>query len=288
MQQRKLFIGAAAILVCGIGWYLFRPERLFTNVKVNETFPAGATGQAASTAHGPDVLLSGRFHDAAHKTSGAATLFQLADGKRVLRLTDFETSNGPDVQVYLVAAPDAKDNATVTQAGFIHLGALKGNTGDQNYDVPADADLGTYRAVTIWCRRFGVNFGTAPLMAGGGMMKEPAAVSTGRFHDGAHKTYGMAAIYQLSDGRRLLRLTDFATSNGPDVQVYLVAASDAMDNATVTNAGFLHLGALKGNTSDQNYEVPADADLNKYRAVTIWCRRFGVNFGTAPLQPQLN
>src|SRR5262249_37531119 len=155
---------------------------------------------------------------------------------------------------------------------------------------PSDADLGNYRAVTIWCRRFSVNFGTAPLMAGGGMMpaSEPAAVSRGRFHDGAHKTSGMAAIYQLADGRRLLRLTGFETSNGPDVQVYLVAANDAMDNATVTNAGFLHLGALKGNTGDQNYDVPADADLHKYRAVTIWCRRFSVNFGTAPLQPRMN
>jgi len=62
-----------------------------------------------------------------------------------------------------VAAPDANDNETVTQAGFIHLGALKGTSGDQNYDVPADVDLAQYRAVTVWCRRFGVNFATAPL-----------------------------------------------------------------------------------------------------------------------------
>jgi hypothetical protein len=81
----------------------------------------------------------------------------------VLRLTDFATSNGPDVRVYLVAAPDASDNETVTQAGFIELGKLKGNQGDQNYDVPADLDLTKYRAVTIWCRRFSVNFATAPL-----------------------------------------------------------------------------------------------------------------------------
>jgi hypothetical protein len=79
-------------------------------------------------------------------------------------------------------------------------------------------------------------------------------------------------------------LTEFETSNGPDVHVYLVAASDAHDNETVTKAGFIHLGALKGNVGDQNYTVPIDIDLSKYQAVTIWCRRFGVNFGTAPLQ----
>lgn len=161
MQQRKLFIGLAVVLVGAIGWFLFRPERLFLNVKVNESFPAASTGQASS--NGPQVLLAGHFHDAAHKTSGTATIYQVAGGNRVLRFTGFETSNGPEVHVYLVAAPDAKDNATVTNAGFLQLGALKGNTGDQNYDVPADADLNKYRAVTIWCRRFGVNFGTAPL-----------------------------------------------------------------------------------------------------------------------------
>jgi hypothetical protein len=91
-------------------------------------------------------------------------VFQLADGKKTLRLTDFETSNGPDVHVYLVAAADAKDNDSVKNAGFVDLGSMKGNIGDQNYDVPANVDLAKYRAATIWCARFSVNFGTAPLM----------------------------------------------------------------------------------------------------------------------------
>ena len=97
--------------------------------------------------------------------AGGGTLaWKLApSGKRVVRFTGFETSNGPDVRVYLVAAPDATDNDTVKKAGFIELGALKGTTGDQNYDLPAEADLAKYQAVTIWCRRFGVNFATAPL-----------------------------------------------------------------------------------------------------------------------------
>jgi hypothetical protein len=93
-----------------------------------------------------------------------ATVFQLADGKKTLRLTDFATSNGPDVHVYLVASDDAKDNEAVTNAGFIDIGTLKGNIGDQNYELPAGVDLAKYRAVTIWCKRFSVNFGTAPLM----------------------------------------------------------------------------------------------------------------------------
>ena len=158
-MQRRTVLVIAALIVLAAGWYLFRPERLFVNATVSEEFPAADKAKTATA-----TLLEGRFHDVAHKGVGTATIHQLQDGKRVLRLTDFETSNGPDVRVYLVAADDANDNDTVTRAGFLELGALKGNVGDQNYDLPAEADLSKYRAVTVWCRRFGVNFATAPLL----------------------------------------------------------------------------------------------------------------------------
>jgi len=67
------------------------------------------------------------------------------------------------------------------------------------------------------------------------------------------------------------------------VRVYLVAANDASDSEAVKKAGFVEVGALKGNIGDQNYELSSDVDLSKYRAVTIWCKRFGVNFATAAL-----
>jgi hypothetical protein len=157
-MSKKLTIALVVLVVAGAGaWYAFRPERLFINKTVNEQFP---TVSAAS-----NKLVSGQFHSGAHETKGTATVFQLADGKKTLRLTDFATSNGPDVHVYLVAAADAKDNDTVKNAGFVDLGSLKGNIGDQNYDVPGNVDLTKYRAATIWCARFNVNFGTAPLMA---------------------------------------------------------------------------------------------------------------------------
>jgi electron transfer DM13 len=157
MLKKLALVLGVLVVVGGAGaWYAFRPERLFINQRVNEQFP---TASAAS-----NKLATGQFHSGAHETKGTATLFQLADGKKMLRLTDFATSNGPDVHVYLVAANDAKDNDTVTKAGFVDIGSLKGNIGDQNYDLPSDTDLAKYRAVTIWCKRFSVNFGTAPLM----------------------------------------------------------------------------------------------------------------------------
>jgi hypothetical protein len=165
-MNRRIW-GIGLVVLGGIGWYLFRPELLFVNKTVNEELAvapaASATDVVTAGAALPAKLFAGQFHSVAHETHGTATIHDLGGGHRVLRLTEFATSNGPDVRVYLVAAADAADNETVTRAGFVEVGKLKGNEGDQNYDVPADLDLTKYRAVTIWCRRFSVNFATAPL-----------------------------------------------------------------------------------------------------------------------------
>jgi hypothetical protein len=128
---------------------------------------------------------------------------------------------------------------------------MKGNKGDQNYDIPAEVDLNKYKNVTIWCARFGVNFGQAALDAPASM---PVKVAEGSFRGVAHETKGSASIYKLPDGKQVLRFSGFVTSNGPDVQVYLVAAPDAKDNETVTKAGFIRVADLKGNMGDQNYD----------------------------------
>jgi hypothetical protein len=277
MSKRKITIGLA-LVVLAIGWYAFRPELLFINKTVNEEFPGGAA--MASIEKGPIAITTGNFKSLAHETKGSASIYQLADGQRTLRLTQFETSNGPDVHVYLIAAEIDKGSDAIKAAGFVDLGSMKGNKGDQNYEIPADTDLNKYTNVTIWCARFGVNFGQAALEPPASI---PVKVVEGNFRGVAHETKGVASIYKLPDGKQVLRFRGFETSNGPDVQVYLVAAPDAKDNETVTQAGFIRVADLKGNLGDQNYDLPANVDLHKYRAVTIWCRRFGVNFATAPL-----
>jgi hypothetical protein len=284
--RKTMFIVGVSVAVLLCVWLLFRPELLFIDKQVNESLPGTAMGKSSE----PMTLASGSFHGVAHETKGMASIHQLADGKRVVRLTNFETSNGPDVHLFLIGSNDAADNAMVKEKGFVDLGSLKGNIGDQNYDVPDDVDLSKYHAVTVWCNRFGVNFGTAPLTRGAGSgssqmaNNKPVSLSAGKFHSVAHETKGNATIFRLADDQRVLRLADFETSNGPDVRVYLVAANDARDSETVKTAGFVELGKLKGNVGDQNYDIPPSVDLDKYRAVTIWCARFGVNFGTAPLQ----
>src|SRR5215469_1312928 len=274
MKRKKLIYGLVLIVAIAL-WVGFRPDRLFLNAKVNDAMPAGFSNVSQT------VLSSGPFHSVAHESKGTASIYQLANGTRILRFTNFATSNGPDVHVYLVAANDASDSDTVKKAGFREIGSLKGNIGDQNYELRADIDLSKYRAVTIWCQRFGVNFGTAPLSAERGAIAQ--VLASGTFHSGAHQSAGQASVLQLAEGKRVLRFTNFQTSNGPDVRVYLVATTDASDNDTVKKAGFVEVGSLKGNIGDQNYEIPSDLDLNKYRAATIWCKRFSVNFATAPL-----
>ena len=140
-----------------LAWYIFRPERLYVNRPVDEAMP---TAQGVSPAQ---TLETGTFYSILHPTAGTATIYRLADGTRILRFTNFKTSNGPDVHVYMVAADDAKDNATVLRAGFVDLGVIKGNIGDQNYILGPDVDLSKYRAVSVWCKRFSVNFGAARL-----------------------------------------------------------------------------------------------------------------------------
>jgi hypothetical protein len=158
MNKWKVALPVLAIVLFA-AWYAFRPERLVLNRPVNEDFPG--TEEASSAL----VVESGSFSGVMHPTMGTATIYGLVDGNRVLRFTNFRTSNGPDVHVYLVAADDAKDSATVRQADFVDLGTIKGNIGNQNYAVGHDLDLSKYRTVSIWCKRFAVNFGAAPLRA---------------------------------------------------------------------------------------------------------------------------
>jgi len=114
---------------------------------------------------GAQTLETGKFHGKVHATSGRATVYQEVDGKLVLRLTNFKTSNGPDVHVILVAAKDAMDDANFLKDNMekVELGKLKGNAGNQSYEIPAGTDLTRFRTVSIYCERFNANFGAAPL-----------------------------------------------------------------------------------------------------------------------------
>lgn len=116
------------------------------------------------------------------------------------------------------------------------------------------------------------------------MPAEPLVHSSGSFIDidPIHGAVGTATIYELPEGDRVLRFEDFRSKNGPELHVYL---STEIPTSTFAGLGSneVHLGLLKGNVGNQNYEIPTEVDLSQYRSVVIYCRPFRVIFSSAAL-----
>lgn len=177
-----------AIPVLAAGWYLGSP--LFLDTEVNEDFPMSANAivpddmtqeevetEMEDAADGTDTsgsddmpdsgtpvsLVLGEFedYDDFHQGTGSATIYQLDDGSHVLRFESLEVTNGPDLHVLLVpnSFPDDRDDIT----GYLDLGSLKGNIGDQNYDIPDAVNVSDYGSVVIYCQPFHVIFSVASL-----------------------------------------------------------------------------------------------------------------------------
>lgn len=190
MTRRTVIVGGVvlAIPVLALAWWLGSP--LFLDTQVDEEFPmsAGAVipddmtpeeveAEMEEAAEAPDseasedmpvdsspqAVSSGQFEDFDdfHAGSGTATIYRLDDDNHVMRLEDFEVTNGPDLHVLLVPHADPASGDDIT--GYVDLGSLKGNIGDQNYEIPASADLGGFGSVVIYCQPFHVIFSVATL-----------------------------------------------------------------------------------------------------------------------------
>ncbi|MGY1711167.1 DM13 domain-containing protein [Geodermatophilus sp. SYSU D00758] len=169
--RRRTWIGSAALLLVAVGAFVlvwFQPQKLLYDTAVAEALPsaAGAAGAAGggsvAEAREPVELARGTFVSHEHATTGSVRVLRLPDGQVVVRLEGLDTSNGPDLYVYLSATPADGDRATVDEE-FVDLGRLKGNVGDQNYAVPAGVDPADWASVVIWCERFRASFGAADL-----------------------------------------------------------------------------------------------------------------------------
>jgi hypothetical protein len=180
MKRRLLIIGAI-LVVAGltVAVALFKPWLLFVDVRVDDALPtltqptasAEPTDMATTEPAPPEPVLlsSGTFISHEHTTSGTVSIVEQADGSRVLAIAGLDTSNGPDVHVWLSASDVVEGFEGWFVAGgapYLDLGLIKGNIGDQVYEIPADADLSLYRSVSLWCVQFSVSFGAAQLVAG--------------------------------------------------------------------------------------------------------------------------
>ena len=182
-KKRTFLIGAIALVLVGASaFWAFAPWAIWYNQTVDEAAPAAEVAAMSSDSSQPSPtgtgsaapahssapqavnikLAAGTFQSYEHQTTGTATLLRTTGEQTVVRLTDFATSNGPDVRVYISTA-GSPDDEHALETQNIDLGALKGNIGNQNYTVPAAAQGTKWNSVVIWCRRFSVAFGAAPL-----------------------------------------------------------------------------------------------------------------------------
>jgi Electron transfer DM13 len=175
---------AAALIAFAVYW--FAPWNLFLDQRVDESLPTAAGagvgderdapgteddavgdeagGEAAGGSEAePLVLTRGEFRSLEHATSGVALVLELEDGSRFLRLEGLETSNGPDLRLIITDRPVSDDWRVWDDGEYVDLGALKGNIGSSNYEIPRGTDLSRFRTAVVWCRRFSVGFGVAPL-----------------------------------------------------------------------------------------------------------------------------
>lgn len=164
---RWAWIVIAVLVVAGapIAWYLGSP--LFINRVVDEPFPittdTPTSGATPADATGGTVVARGTFvgADDFHRGAGSATVYR-AGQTLILRLDAFTVTNGPDLHVILTKHASPKTSRDVND-GYLEVAKLKGNSGSQNYTLPAGTSLSEYRTVVIYCRPFHVVFATAPL-----------------------------------------------------------------------------------------------------------------------------
>lgn len=185
-RRAVLVLLGLGLVVAAAGAVVFQPWKLVVDDVVDEAAPAAVAelnavpsatgapasgapaGSAARTATPPAarVLAAGMFLSHEHRTTGRARVIALPGGERVLRIDDLDTSNGPDLRVWLSDAPviAGRDGWHVFDDGrYVELGRLKGNRGSQNYPVPASVDLSRLASLTICCARFDVSFGAVRL-----------------------------------------------------------------------------------------------------------------------------
>ena len=180
-----IIVLTAGLVAVAVGLYWFQPWKLWVNETVQEELPPAAAAQPSEPAQvpvpvpstsaapapqekpaGPALLATGELISHEHATSGSVRILRAADGSLVLRLENLDTSNGPDLRVWVTDAPvlPGKDGWGVFDDGkYVSAGKLKGNKGSQNYALPSDVDPTNYRSVSIWCDRFDVSFGAAQL-----------------------------------------------------------------------------------------------------------------------------
>ena len=134
-----------------------------TTVAPTTTTVPPTTTTTEAVPEGPMLLSSSEWISLGHPGTGTVLVYRQPDGSHVVRFEDLAVSNGPDLLVILSASPLVDDQNAYSEVEYVSLGDLKGNKGNQNYEVPVEVNIGDYQTVAIWCRRFNYTFNAADL-----------------------------------------------------------------------------------------------------------------------------
>lgn len=168
----KKLIPAGGIILIAAAIYFTGVYTYFIKNKVSEELPKMTPAGQEQTVSKPKIIKQGSFVDADffHKGSGDAHILEYPDGRKILRFENFETINGPDLYVYL-SGTTAPSGDLKSLGDYIDLGRLKGNVGNQNYELPQNISIADFSSTIIWCKKFGVLFPYAVLTPLSGVMK---------------------------------------------------------------------------------------------------------------------
>lgn len=161
-------LGVVLAAALAVGAVVFQPWLIFVDTEVDDAIPVAVTPATSAPGQpppaGPVVISRGSLISHEHSTSGTVSIIEQPDGSRVLAIEDLDTTTGPDVHVWLSQGDVVEGFAGWrTAAGVPHvdLGMIKGNKGNQVYEIPADVELADYPSVFLWCVKFSVSFGAA-------------------------------------------------------------------------------------------------------------------------------
>ena len=268
MRKRNILIIAAIVVlvpVAAFAWWLLSP--LFISKTVDEEFPFAATAQVPA-----DMTMA----EVETVMETMAKMDQEPMNEPMPRQMDSPTGSKMDNagQEAAVSAEAAEETSMITI--------------EVDKEVAAEVVTGSEDAMEEMVQEIVRNMETTPTTptTPEAMTLEPVALASGNFRDADsfHRGSGTATVYRLPDGSHLLRLENFEVTNGPDLRVLLAQPGDPMSRDELQSGGYTHLAKLKGNIGNQNYEIPADINLDEQNSVIIYCMPFHVIFSVAPLE----
>lgn len=104
----------------------------------------------------------------------------------------------------------------------------------------------------------------------------PMTSMKGDFSNGPFGTVSGKAFITISNNQKSLVLENLASSNGPDLHVYI--------SKEIEPINFIDLGKLKSINGTQVYSISNNVNVQNYKYALVHCQQFNHLFGSANIQ----